>query len=126
MALRDIAEADLAATLEGDEGVEFTVTDPTGNSATLRGVQNDIGTMIDPNTGQAVSGRQAHAVIRIATLTAAGLGLPINVQDSGGKPWIFDMQSVNGEAARFKVIKSRPDRALGVVSVALGSFADAR
>lgn len=122
MGLRELAEADLDTTLEGDEGVDFIVTDPAGATATMRGLSWDIGMMIDANTGQATSGRQAHVTIRIASLTAAGMAIPVNISETDRKPWIFDILSVNGEATRCKAIESRPDRTLGVVTVALERF----
>lgn len=125
MSLRQIAEADLAITLEDAVtgfGWAINVTDPAGNSADLTGQSNDIAQVIDPDTGQAVSGRLASVALRIASLTAAGLGLPEGVADRASKPWLVRFDDINGNAHTFKVQQSNPDRGLGVVSCVLERY----
>ena len=122
MGLREQAETDLATILEDDVygfGYPITVTDPSGNTGDLIGFSNDISQIIDPDTGQAVSGRLASAVLRISSLIQKGLGLPVGIADSSLKPWIVDFNDINGNAFKFKVAKSNPDRALGIVSCLL-------
>lgn len=118
MGLRAQAEADLGLILEDAEtgfGFPITVTDPDGNSANMIGFSDDIAQIIDPDTGQAVSGRLASAVLRISSLTTAGLDLPRGIADAGSKPWIIEFDDINGNAFEFKVSQSNPDRALGLV-----------
>lgn len=120
--LRDVAEQDLAGILEDPVygfGWAITVTDPAGTSAALTGFSNDIAQMIDPDTGQAVSGRSASAVLRISSLTTAGLALPQGIADAGIKPWIIEFTDINSNAFKFKVSQSNPDRGLGIVSCLL-------
>jgi len=122
MGLRSIAETDLAFILEDQTygfGFPITVTDPFAASANMVGYSNDVSQLIDPDTGQVVSGRAASAVIRISSLTAAGLALPQGIADSGSKPWLIDFNDINGSAFKFKVSQSNPDRALGIVSCLL-------
>ena len=119
MGLRDVAENDLAFILEGDEtGFRFpiTVTDPSGTSSSgLFGFSDDIAQVIDPDTGQLVSGRLASVAIRIGALTDQGLGLPQGIADASIKPWIVAFADINGNPFTFKVSQSNPDRALGLV-----------
>ena len=118
MGLRETAAADVGAILEDSVygfGWPITVTDPDGNTAPLTGVSGDISQVIDPDTGIAVSGRLASAVLRISSLTAAGLGLPVGIADSAKKPWVVQFDDINGNAHTFKVQQSDPDRAVGVV-----------
>lgn len=125
MSLRAIAESDLAFILEDAAygfGYAITVIDPGGTSADLTGYSNDIAQLIDPDTGQAVSGRLASAVLRISSLTAAGLGLPQGIADTASKPWIVAFNDISGNPYTFKVSKSNPDRALGVVSCILEAY----
>ena len=122
MSLRDLAESDLAATLEDDVtgfGWPVTVTDPSGTSASLVGQTDDIAQVIDPDTGQAVSGRLASVALRISSLGGVGLGLPYGVADGAGKPWLVAFDDVNGNPYTFKIVESNPDRALGLVSCLL-------
>jgi len=118
MSLRVEAEADLAFILEDEVygfGYSITVTDPDGSVGDLTGFSNDISQVIDPDTGQAVSGRLASAALRISSLTAAGLALPVGIADTTGKPWLIQFDDINGNPFTFKVSQSNPDRALGVV-----------
>lgn len=127
MGLRATAEADLAFILEDADtgfGWSISVTNPAGTTADLTGFSNDIAQLIDPDTGQAVSGRLASAVLRISSLTAAGLDLPVGIADSASKPWLVAFNDINGNAHMFKVAQSNPDRALGTVSLILEAYID--
>ncbi|MCK5606556.1 hypothetical protein KAR91_31930 [Candidatus Pacearchaeota archaeon] len=120
--LREAAEADLAIILEDGTtgfGWPITVTDPSGTVGNLTGFSNDIAEVIDPDTGQAVSGRIASVALRISSLTAAGLGLPEGIADTASKPWQVSFDDINGSPFAFKVQKSNPDRALGIVTCTL-------
>lgn len=122
MSLRQLAESDLGIILEDGTtgfGWPITVTDPAGTVGTLTGFSDDIAQIIDPDTGQAVSGRLASVALRISSLTAEGLSLPRGIADSGSKPWIIDFDDINGNAYKFKVSQSNPDRALGLVTCLL-------
>lgn len=124
MSLRQLAESDLGLILEDGVtgfGWPITITDPAGNSGTgpLTGFSDDIAQIIDPDTGQAVSGRLASVALRISSLTAAGLTLPRGIADAGSKPWVIQFDDINGNAFNFKVAQSNPDRALGLVTCLL-------
>lgn len=125
--LREIAEQDLGFILETDTtGFRgpITVTDPSGTTTDgLYGNSNDIAQVIDPDTGQAVSGRLASVSIRISSLTAQGLALPVGIADAGSKPWIVEFDDINGNAFKFKVSQANPDRTLGLVTCLLEAYA---
>ena len=123
MGLREIAEQDLGFILEGDEAGfrwPITITDPNGTTVpNLYGFSDDIAQVIDPDTGQAVSGRLASVVLRLSTLAAAGLETPQGVADASQKPWLISFNDINGNAFDFKISQANPDRALGSVSCLL-------
>lgn len=125
MGLRATAEADLATTLEdavGGFGIPITITDPDGNVGTLTGFGNDIAEFIDPDTGQAVTGRMVSAVVRISSLAAVEptpLGIPVGIADAKIKPWRVHFDDLQGNTINTKVQQSNPDRALGIVSLLL-------
>ena len=122
MNLRVRAEADLGRIMENSTtgfGWPITVTDPSGNTANLIGLSNDISQLIDPETGQAVSGRLATVALRISSLTEAGLGIPKNVSESQNKPWRVTFDDLQGNSYTFKVIDGNPDRGLGLVTCQL-------
>lgn len=119
MGLRTIAETDLGKILEDSIygfGWLITVTDPAALVKPLTGFSSDISQLIDPDTGQAISGRLASVSLRISSLTAAGFtSLPVGIADSANKPWLIAFDDINGNPYTFKVMKSNPDRALGLV-----------
>jgi len=122
MSLRQIAEEDLGAILEdGAMGFGWTIsiTDPSGLNKPFTGFSDDISQLIDPDTGEAVSGRLASVAIRISSLTLAGMTLPVGIADSNKKPWIIEFNDINGNPFKFKVSQSNPDRALGLVTCLL-------
>lgn len=125
MNLREIAEQDLAITLEDDVmgfGVKILVTDPGGLIAELCGQSGDIAFLIDPETGQAVSGRVAHVSIRISTLADKGLDIPRGIADKTSKPWVISFPDLTCKDQVFKVEEARPDRTLGLVTCIVGVY----
>lgn len=125
MSLRTQAAADLKAIVEdsaGGFGFAITITDPAGTSAALVGLTTDIGTTIDPDTGQAVAGRRASIALRIASLTAAGLAVPVGVADSASRPWLVTFDDIDGTSHDYSVLESMPDRAIGVVTCLLEAW----
>ena len=126
MSLRELAELDLTAILNDSVtgfGWPITVTDPAGLSAALTGFSNDISQLIDPSTGQMVSGRLASVALAISSLTAAGFALPQGIANTSAKPWVVHFDDINGNAYDFKVRSSDPDRALGLVVCILEFYA---
>ena len=125
MSLRDQAAADLRVILEdsvGGFGWPITVTSPEGVTASLVGFSNDIAQTIDPETGIAVSGRSASIALAIASLTAAGLGLPRSIADGARYPWRVTFNDIGGTSHTFKVSEAMPDRAIGAVTCTLEAY----
>jgi len=118
MGLRQIAQADLKAILEDDVngfGWPITVTDPSNVSASMKGHSNDIGQMIDPETGQLVSGRLASVTLMMSSLADAGLGIPVGITNSSQRPWRVTFDDIDGVSHTFKVTNTMPDRTVGNV-----------
>lgn len=125
MNLRTLAESDLAYLLEDSVngfGWDITVTNPAGTSVALVGDAGDVGQMIDLDTGEIVSGRLAQVTLRLSSLATAGFGIPQGIEDPASKPWLMTFDDINGNAYTFKVVRSFPDRKLGVVKVLLGVY----
>ena len=118
MSLRELAEADSRVILNDNAfgfGYPITITDPAGTVVPLVGFSNDISQVVDPDTGVAVSGRLATAALNINDIIDAGLTLPKGIADAGSKPWLIMFDDINGNAHTFKVSKSDPDRAIGML-----------
>ena len=136
--IRQLAESDLSFVLEdGDNGFGWpvTITSPDGTEVSsvpdpsseagerpLYCASDDITQIIDPDTGQIVTGRLASAVLRISTLRAAGLTIPQGIADTAARPWLVRFADINGVEMTFKVSQSNPDRALGVVVLLLETY----
>lgn len=122
MNLRQLAERDLGAILEDSAtgfGWEIVLTAPDGGRHVLTGFSDDIAQVIDPETGQIVSGRLASVALRISSLRLAGLELPRAIADTGSRPWAVEFNDINGDPHRFKIVQSHPDRALGLITLML-------
>ena len=126
MSLRQLAENDLSTIMENplDFGWAVTIIDPDGvtNASPIYGNCGDIGQVIDPDLGVAVSGRKAYLTLRLSTLTTQGLGIPVKIADRTKKPWRVTFNDVNGASYTFNVIDSAPDRVLGVVTCEIGLY----
>jgi hypothetical protein len=124
MGLREIAEQDLGTILEDGVtgfGWPIILTTPDGTAGALTGFSDDIAQVIDPDTGQAVSGRLASVAIRTALISEKlpGKGLPVGIADAASKPWLVVFDDINGTPYTFKVAQSNPDRAIGLVTLLL-------
>lgn len=122
MNLRELAEADLAATLTagGDFGQDVEITNPSGDWAIVKGQTGDISRIIDPETGQQIVGRVAHAAVRISDLAA--VGMPVAVQDPNKKPWTAKYTGLDGVEIFARVVEAFPDRTLGLVVLLLERY----
>lgn len=121
MSLREHA-AEVLRVIANDQdcamGWPIVLTNPAGFTPAepLIGRTQDIAQVIDPDTGQVVSGRLATAVLIIQDILDAGFTeLPRNISDTSIKPWLVGFDDINGNAHTFKVVESNPDRTLGEV-----------
>lgn len=114
MGLRDTAVADAKAILEDVDtgfGLAIEVTSPAQKVATLKGFTNDISTILDPETGQAVTGEAISVALPLGPVLAAfDDQVPEAIADASSKPWL-----VAFESNTYKVREARPDRTLGIV-----------
>lgn len=118
MNLRELAESDNRTILNdssGGFGYSIILTTPEGVEHGFTGFTNDISQLIDPETGQAVSGRLASVSININDILNVGLTLPVGIADSATKPWLITFNDINGFSNTFKISKSDPDRSIGML-----------
>lgn len=110
MGLRQLAEADLAATLTDKEtggAVDFTLLRPNGTGVTLQGFVGDIGYLVDTE-GNPIAGRTITACFRMSDFVSDGeyvkpaSGWRVVYVDMSGHEWILF------------VVRFEPDRTLGV------------
>lgn len=121
MGLREIAEADLAVTIEDrDTGFGWDVVllspdeaddDP---GAELIALTVDTVLLGDPDTGTAVVGRRASVAIRISSLPDPDV-LPEGIPDLDSLPWRFRFSTLRGTERLYRVAHTEPDETLGVL-----------
>ena len=90
MGLRSDAEQDLAVILETSDcgAVPIILVNPAEEAEDFNGQSGDISQVIDPDTGQAVSGRLAHVSLRISTILSRGFEMPRGIARESQKPWL--------------------------------------
>ena len=127
MNFREIAEQDLAVTLEDNVygfGWPINITDPDGLNKDVFGQANDVAFQIDPQTGQAISGSIVSIAIRTKTLTNSGFAvLPTSQPDKTKKPWIFIFDDISGNTGTFTIKETNPDKTLGLILLELETYA---
>lgn len=112
MSLLDEAAADLREILtdvDGGFAVPLVLVSPNGEQLQLNGLANNIGTSIDPETGQAVLGQQATIAISIADIEAEGVELPRGTADKNSRPWVVRLTLPTGGEQKFKISATAPD-----------------
>lgn len=110
MNLRDLAEQDLAITLEdGDDGFgwDITITNPSDQSQTVKGQYHRVSVEVDPETGMQVRSKRASITIRNSTFT---LGII-------AKTWKVTVTDINGVVLEGVVSDILPDDTLGVTTM---------
>lgn len=124
MGVRQELRRDVHRILTDVEGFAWplVVTDPDGRSARLQGFSTDVSDLIDMETGQAVSGRQAEVTISMDSLACAGMAHPAGVPDTAGKPWVIAFEDAVGGLWTFKVMRSAPDRTAGLILCHLEAY----
>jgi len=126
MNFREIAEQDLALTLEDNIygfGWPINITDPDGLNKDIFGQANDVAFQIDPQTGQAISGSIVTIAIRTKTLMEVGFPvLPTSQPDKTKKPWIVIFNDINGNPGNFTIKETNPDKTLGLILYELEAY----
>jgi len=120
MSLIDVMRADVQTILnDKDTGaaVQIFITDPSGTREEFTGFSNDIGLLIDPDTGQAVSGRKVTVAVSMIDLQAVSFSNPQAIPDEDSDPWIIEF-----EGNFFRVTSSEPDRTLQLVTCTLEGY----
>lgn len=123
--LRLIAKADLQYILTGDpKGFRWPIkVKKDANEFDTFGFSNDIALLIDPDTGQAVSGRTISVALDNSLLEASVIGaIPQGIQDESKKPYLVTFEDLNGLETTWKVVHSNPDRGQGLVTLELQAY----
>lgn len=122
MSLRVIAADDFERIVTNTREFAWPITliDPVGVETPLQGFSQDVHMMIDPGTGDIVSGRRATVALPMRQLDAENLP----TEQGEGDPWLVTFNDILGSARTFQVIESKPDRVIGNLVLVLGGWQD--
>ncbi len=116
MSLREVAARDFARFTSNlnEFGHRFTVTSPDGTVySDIRGLSQDIGASIDPDTGMLVAGRTSSVSVNMQQFRDRGVtDIPKLVLDDSEKPWRFEWHAVDGNTYLFAIRQAIPDRSI--------------
>jgi len=109
--LLDVARGDLPFLLS-DFSVAASIFSPEGEETQVQGLHRDTGEMLDPETGEMVSGRHVSLVIPLPSVA-----IPHGVSERSKKPW-----KVVFEGKIFRIVQTRPDATIGALVVMLEEY----
>lgn len=101
---------------------DIVLIDPNGVEYPLKSILTVIHNLIDPDTGQPVSGYLATASINRLDLNALGITLPEGVSDELQRPWTVRETNIDGVVVTYKITRAAPDEANGNILCDLGSY----
>lgn len=101
---------------------DIVLIDPNDVEYPLKSVLTVIHNLIDPDTGQPVSGYLATASINRLDLNALGITLPEGVSDELQRPWTVRETNIDGVVVTYKITRAAPDEANGNILCDLGSY----
>lgn len=122
MSIRQLAAQDLAGFMSNTREFAWpiVITSPAGVVYPTTGFSTDISQVIDPETGEIVSGRNASVAVPLSLFL--GQDQPRAEQSQTARPWVVEFADILGSSHKFRVIRSDPDRALGCLVLMLGGY----
>mgnify|MGYP000601476612 CR=1 FL=1 len=129
MGLRQNASADLKSILENDQtgfAHDIVLIPPVGDEIALKGTTTNISSIIDPDTGQLVSGNYVEMSLVMASVYASTPDLPKAEPSANKKSWKAKFSNISGVENTYRIIETLPDKELGVLVCILESFNEAR
>ncbi|WFS86283.1 hypothetical protein vBVhaSMAG7_066 [Vibrio phage vB_VhaS_MAG7] len=101
---------------------DIVLIDPNDVEYPLKSILTVIHNLIDPDTGQPVSGYLATASINRLDLNALGITLPEGVSNELERPWTVRETNIDGVVVTYKITRAAPDEANGNILCDLGSY----
>lgn len=102
--------------------IDIVLLDPAQVEYPLKSIVTVIHNLIDPDTGQPVSGYLATASINRLDLNELGITLPEGVSNELERPWTIRYTNIDNVVITNKITRSAPDEANGNILCDLGSY----
>lgn len=99
-----------------------TLVEPDGTEHPLKSIISVIHNLVDPDTGQPVSGYLATASINRLDLNVLGIMLPEGVSNELARPWTLRETNIDNVVVTYKITRAAPDEANGNILCDLGSY----
>lgn len=125
MSLLDRVQKDAQRIMNSEKfgfSTPLVLTEPNGTTHDLKGIVSVIYNLIDPDTGQPVSGFLATVSLNKLDLLDAGIDIPVGEMDTNSRPWAVETTLVGGETILTKVVRSSPDKTNGNILIDLGKY----
>jgi hypothetical protein len=125
MSLLDIARRDAQRIINSNKfGFSSSVTliDQAGVEYPINAIVSVIHNLVDPDTGQPVSGSLATASINTLDLIALGVQIPEGEADETKKPWLIREADIQGNTVTYAIVRSAPDKANGNILCDLNEY----
>jgi len=103
-------------------GSPIILTDPDSVAYNLTGIVSVIHNLIDPDTGQPVSGFLATVSLNALDLQDKGIELPYGEMSMDRRPWTVETTVVGGATLLTKVVRVAPDETNGNILIDLGNY----
>lgn len=100
----------------------ITLTEPNGTTHGLKGILQIIHNLIDPDTGQPVSGFLATVSLNALDLQAGSIDIPFGEMSTSARPWTVESVNVLGNTILTKVVRVAPDETNGNIVIDLGAY----
>jgi hypothetical protein len=101
---------------------DIVLIDPNDVEYPLKSILTVIHNLIDPDTGQPVSGYLATASINRLDLNELGITLPEGVSNELERPWTIRYTNIDNVVITNKITRAAPDEANGNILCDLGSY----
>ena len=125
MSLLDRVQKDSQRILNSEKfgfSTPLVLTDPSETAHDLKGIVSVIHNLIDPDTGQPVSGFLATVSLNALDLRDKGIDMPEGEMDSNSKPWKVQTTVVGGVQISTKVTRVAQDETNGNILIDLGNY----
>ena len=104
------------------DGQNVVLITPEGLKYPLNSIVSVIHNLIDPDTGQPVSGFLATASINRLDLNELDIALPEGEASEFERPWLVRETNIDGVEVTYKITRSAPDESNGNILCDLGAY----
>lgn len=103
-------------------GTDAILIDPDGTQYPMKSIISVIHNLVDPDTGQPVSGYLATASLNRLNIPLAKREELQGISEHDRRPWLLQETNIDGVDITYKVTRAAPDEANGNILCDLGAY----